>query len=79
VIDEAHELKKANLIMIAMLKKILSRPENKHKKLILTSATISSKVFEDYFKDFKYQVITAKVPNYHVEVIYDKYEDKLGL
>lgn len=55
IIDEAHERKTQIDFMLYLLREVIKkRPEF---KLIIMSATINSKIFEKYFKDFKFKLI----------------------
>lgn len=73
VVDEAHELRKPQLVILAIIRKLLAR--DKTKKIIVTSATLEAKLFENYFKGFTTCLIEAKTPTYGVEIIYNLYPD----
>lgn len=71
IIDEAHERKVQIDIMLLLLKNVLEKRPNF--KLIIMSATINAKIFENYFKkfDFKKIELSGKT-NYPIESIYLK-------
>jgi HrpA-like RNA helicase len=73
VIDEAHELRKPQLVILAVLRNLLK--ENPKKKLIVTSATLEAELFKNYFSDFATEIITAETPTYGVEVIDNQFPD----
>ena len=53
IIDEAHEMNNRTLFLLYLLRETLRlRPEY---KLIIMSATIKDKLFENYYKEFKYK------------------------
>ena len=74
MIDEAHELKKLSLVILAILRNLLQKEGSKI-KLIVTSATLDSKLFEEYFADMKYQLIEAVTPTFDVETHYTNFPD----
>ena len=74
MIDEAHELKKQSMVILAVLKNLIKRKKN-NIRLIITSATLNTKLFEEYFKDVSYKVIEAVTPTFDVEVHYTKFPD----
>lgn len=78
MIDEAHELKKQSMVILAILRNLLKNPKSKQ-KLIVTSATLDSKLFEEYFSEqgheLEYQLIEAITPTYDVQVHYTNYPD----
>lgn len=69
IIDEAHERKVQIDIMLLLLKNVLKkRPDF---KLIIMSATINAKIFENYFKKFDFKKIElGGETNYPIESIY---------
>lgn len=73
MLDEAHELKKQGLLILAILRNYLKKHENK--RLIITSATLDTKLFEDYFEDHSRVTIEALTPTYDVEVFYTQFPD----
>jgi HrpA-like RNA helicase len=73
MIDEAHELRKLQVVMLAIIKNHLL--ENPQKKLIVTSATLESKLFKEYFQDLSTYIIEAKTPTYGVKVQYNMFPD----
>lgn len=75
MLDEAHELKKQGLLILAIIRNHLKRHHGKNKKLIITSATLDTKLFEDYFQDFSRITIEALTPTYDVEVYYTQFPD----
>ena len=74
VVDEAHELRKLGIMIISVLKKFVKKYKGKH-KIIVTSATLSTKMFEDYFSDMKTITMEGMTPTYDVEVNYTLYPD----
>lgn len=75
MIDEAHELRKASMVILAILKNHLLA--NQSCKLIVTSATLDTQLFEEYFQDtdLKQCFIEAITPTYDVEVHYTQFPD----
>lgn len=73
MIDEAHELRKMQVVMIAILKNHLL--DNPHKKIIVTSATLEANLFMSYFEELSTCVIEAKTPTYSVQVQYNMFPD----
>jgi HrpA-like RNA helicase len=73
MIDEAHELRKMQVVMLAILKNHLI--DNPHKKLIVTSATLESKLFKEYFEELTTCIIEAKTPTYSVQIQYNMFPD----
>lgn len=69
IIDEAHERKVQIDFLFYLLKYTLKqRPEF---KLIIMSATINEKLFENYFQEFKYKTITLSgKPGYEIKDFY---------
>lgn len=65
LIDEAHELRKTTLIILAILKRFMLANPGKH-KLIITSATLDTEVFMKGFEALSPGLIEAKVPTYSV-------------
>jgi len=76
LIDEAHELRKPQIVILAILKNHLQ--ENPNKRLIVTSATLESSLFEAYFKGLQTCFIEAKTPTYSVSKTYNMYPDLDG-
>lgn len=76
LIDEAHELRKPQIVILAILKNHLL--ENPHKRLIVTSATLEAELFKEYFKDFALSFIEAKTPTYSVSTQYNLFPDLDG-
>jgi ATP-dependent helicase HrpA len=78
MIDEAHELKKQSMVILAILRNLLKDPRS-NQKLIVTSATLDSKLFENYFSEegfnLDYQLIEAVTPTYDVQVHYTNFPD----
>ena len=74
MLDEAHELKKQGLLILAILRNYIKK-HGRSKKLIVTSATLDTELFEDYFKDMTSVTIEALTPTYDVEVYYTQYPD----
>jgi pre-mRNA-splicing factor ATP-dependent RNA helicase DHX15/PRP43 len=69
IIDEAHERKVQIDIMLLLLKNVLKKRPNF--KLVIMSATINPKIFENYFKDFDFKKIELSgKTNYPIESIY---------
>lgn len=75
MVDEAHELRKPSMVILAILKNHLQA--SRHSKLIVTSATLDTQLFEDYFlgTDLKQCFIEAITPTYDVEVHHTLYPD----
>ena len=71
IIDEAHERSINIDLLLGMVKKAAER--NKDLKVIVTSATISTKLFSDYFYGCPYIEIPGRM--YPVDVMYDAVED----
>ena len=73
IIDEAHERSVQIDFLIYLLRNTIKlRPEF---KLIIMSATINSKIFSDYFKDFKFkQIDVGGARTYPIESIFVKEE-----
>lgn len=74
MLDEAHELKKQGLLILAVIKNYIKK-HGKSKKLIITSATLDTKLFEDYFEGLTKVTIEALTPTYDVEVYYSQFPD----
>jgi HrpA-like RNA helicase len=74
MLDEAHELRKQGLFILAILKNLVMKSKGK-KKLIVTSATLDTKLFEEYFYGMKTKIIEAITPTYDVEVHYTHFPD----
>lgn len=75
VIDEAHELKKESIAIMAILKRYISDNPTKGIKLIVTSATLEKKLFQEYFGSMRCETIEAITPIHEVEVFYTQYPD----
>lgn len=75
VIDEAHERKIQIDFLLYLLKHTLKvRPDF---KLLIMSATVNEKVFENYFTEFKYaRIDLASKPNYPIKSIFVENELK---
>lgn len=73
MIDEAHELRKPQVVILGILRNHLK--ENPHKKLIVTSATLESNLFKAYFAEFSLCLIEAKTPTFGVQVVYNLFPD----
>lgn len=73
VIDEAHELRKPQVVMLSILRNYLV--EHPEKKVIITSATLESTIFKSYFEDFEVGFIQANTPTYGVDMVYNQYPD----
>jgi HrpA-like RNA helicase len=76
LIDEAHELRKPQIVILAILKNHLL--ENPNKRLIVTSATLEAELFKDYFKELQPIFIQAKTPTYSVSTTYNLFPDLDG-
>lgn len=74
MVDEAHELRKPGLLIMAILRNYVRNSKGK-KKLIVTSATLDTSLFKTYFQDLKYKVIETVTPTYDVEVHYTYFPD----
>lgn len=76
MIDEAHERTISIDIIVGFLTSILQK--RKDFKVIITSATLDSKLFENHFKNKKLNVNTFKVEGrkYHVNIIYKNYPEE---
>jgi HrpA-like RNA helicase len=74
MLDEAHELRKQGLFILAILRNMVRKSQG-HKKLIVTSATLDTELFEDYFRGMKCVIIEAITPTYDVEVHYTYFPD----
>lgn len=75
IIDEAHELKKESIAIIAILKRIIKDNPNSRFKLIVTSATLEKKLFQEYFGEMRCATIEAVTPMHDVEVFYTQFPD----
>jgi len=73
IVDEAHELKKNSMLILAALKNF-AKKSGKH-KIIVTSATLSTKLFEDYFNDMSFMIIEAVTPTFQVEIHHTIFPD----
>ncbi len=73
VLDEAHELRKPQIVIMAVLKNYLK--DHPKKKLILTSATLESVMFANYFEGFSTCLVKAETPTYGVQIQYNLYPD----
>ena len=65
LIDEAHELHKSSLMILAILRNFVKKNGTKH-KMIVTSATLETALFTDYFIDMQVQMIEAVTPTFDV-------------
>lgn len=74
MLDEAHELRKQGLFILAILRNMVRLSGGK-KKLIVTSATLDTGLFEDYFSGMRCVIIEAVTPTFDVEVHYTKFPD----
>jgi HrpA-like RNA helicase len=74
MLDEAHELKKQGLLILAILRNYVKK-HGSQKKLIVTSATLDTKLFEDYFQGLNTMTIEALTPTYDVETYYTQFPD----
>lgn len=75
VIDEAHELKKIGMIILAVLKNHLKKTGDRH-RLVITSATLNAAVFKRYFEnDLRVAELEASTPTFDVEIHYSKFPD----
>ena len=74
IVDEAHERKVQIDLLLYLLKNAIKlRKEKNHKplKLIIMSATINEKIFEAYYKEFKFDFLfLSGKPNYPIESFY---------
>jgi len=74
IIDEAHERKVQIDLLLYLLKNAIKlRKEKNHKslKLIIMSATINEKIFEAYYKEFKFDFLfLSGKPNFPIESFY---------
>lgn len=75
VIDEAHELRKSTMIILAILKNYLKRFPEKKSRLIVTSATLDTEIFIKYFRDLKTGLVCAETPTHSVQVYYTLFPD----
>jgi HrpA-like RNA helicase len=75
VLDEAHELRKSTMIILAILKNYLSRYPEKKARLIVTSATLDTDIFMSYFRDLKSGLVSAETPTHSVQVFYTFFPD----
>jgi len=73
MVDEAHELRKSQLVILAAIRNHLL--ENPRKRLIVASATLESQLFEEYFKELKTVIISAEAPTYGVRIEYNLFPD----
>jgi HrpA-like RNA helicase len=74
LIDEAHELRKTTLIILAILKNLLLANPDKY-KLIVTSATLDTNVFMKGFEFLQPKLIEARVPTFDVTDFYTLFPD----
>lgn len=74
LIDEAHELRKASMMILAILKNFVKKKDKAH-KMIVTSATLDTEVFQKYFKGMELTTIEAITPTYDVEEHYTYFPD----
>jgi pre-mRNA-splicing factor ATP-dependent RNA helicase DHX15/PRP43 len=74
IIDEAHERKVNIDLLLYLLKNAIEERKKRNLyplKLIIMSATINEKIFESYYKDFKFEWIElAGTPNHPIKSIY---------
>lgn len=78
LIDEAHELRKTTMILLSVLKKFLMKANKLRPgahKLLITSATLDTKIFIDYFEELNPQIIEAITPTYEVKEYYTIFPD----
>ncbi len=87
LIDEAHELRKSTIIILAILKNHIlnwmaknlrsksTSEEYRGPRLIVTSATLETEVFKKYFEGLRCGFIEAKAPTHQVEVTYTQFPD----
>lgn len=75
MIDEAHEMRKTTIMILAIIKNFLKSQQIRDHKLIVTSATLDTEVFKKYFADLKMTVIEAKTPTYDVKEFYTQFPD----
>ena len=74
LIDEAHELRKASMMILAILKNFIKDREKKH-KMIVTSATLDTEIFQKYFEGTLLNTIEAKTPTFDVEEHFTYFPD----
>lgn len=74
MIDEAHELRKQGLLILAILRNLVRKSQGK-KKLVVTSATLDTSLFEEYFRGMRLTVMQASTPTFDVEVHYTYFPD----
>jgi HrpA-like RNA helicase len=74
LIDEAHELRKASMMILAILKNFIKKKDKAH-KVIVTSATLDTEVFQRYFQGMELTTIEAITPTYDVEEHYTYFPD----
>jgi hypothetical protein len=75
VLDEAHELRKTTMIILAILSNYIKRYPEKKSRLIVTSATLDTDIFLNYFQDLKTTLVSAETPTHSVEVFYTFFPD----
>jgi HrpA-like RNA helicase len=73
VVDEAHELRKPQLIILAAIREHLKRYPKK--RLIVASATLETQLFEEYFRELRMTIIETETPTYSVQVQYNMFPD----
>lgn len=73
MIDEAHEMRKPQVVILGILRNHLK--EHPHKKVIVTSATLEATLFKHYFAEFTACLIEAKTPTYGVQMVYNLFPD----
>lgn len=80
IIDEAHERKIQIDLLLYLIKNAIKLRKEQNKKplkLIIMSATINKKIFEEYYKDFKFKDIYLEgEPNYPIKKIYTAMSSK---
>ena len=70
IVDEAHERSISTDLLLAMVKKALRRRKHRGMRLIISSATIDPKVFENYFAGTS-NCIHVSGRTYPVEAVYE--------
>lgn len=75
LIDEAHELRKTTLIILAILRNFIRSRKSSVHKLIVTSATLDTLVFQKYLDGMNVATIEAKTPTYDVQEVYTLFPD----
>lgn len=89
LIDEAHELRKSTIIILAIIRNHIAKWLKQNgpgkpgggarrysgPRLIVTSATLETEVFKKYFEGLDCGFIEAKAPTHQVEVTYTQFPD----